>query len=117
MLRWTRAVRGSGGLRILAAAAGGLAVYAAFAPSTQWWAAILGLGLLGTAVDGTRWRSAFGLGTVFGLTFFLPLLVPLSEKEAGTVLRLVDALEDHDDVQKVYANFNVPDEVMARLSP
>jgi len=28
----------------------------------------------------------------------------------------VDALEDHDDVQKVYANYSVPDEVMARLS-
>ena len=32
------------------------------------------------------------------------------------MLRLIDALEDHDDVQKVYANFNVPDEVLARLS-
>ncbi len=44
------------------------------------------------------------------------LQVPVSEKEAEAVLRLVDALEDHDDVQKVYANFSVPDEVMARLS-
>jgi YebC/PmpR family DNA-binding regulatory protein len=44
------------------------------------------------------------------------LQVPLSEKEAEAVLRLVDALEDHDDVQKVYANFSVPDEVMAKLA-
>lgn len=44
------------------------------------------------------------------------LQVPVSEKEAETVLKLVDLLEEHDDVQKVYANFNVPDEVMARLS-
>lgn len=44
------------------------------------------------------------------------LQVPVSEKEAEAILRLVDALEDHDDVQKVHANFNVPDEVMARLS-
>src|SRR2546422_217839 len=28
--------------------------------------------------------------------------VPLSEKDAAAVLKLVDALEDHDDVQKVY---------------
>jgi YebC/PmpR family DNA-binding regulatory protein len=42
--------------------------------------------------------------------------VPVSEKEAEALLRLVDALEDHDDVQKVHANFSVPDEVMARLS-
>ena len=42
--------------------------------------------------------------------------VPLTEKEAEAVLRLVDALEDSDDVQKVHANFNVPDDVMAKLS-
>ena len=44
------------------------------------------------------------------------LQVPVSEKDAEAILRLVDALEDHDDVQKVYANFIVPDEVMTRLS-
>jgi len=50
------------------------------------------------------------------ITRLATLEVPVSEKEAEAVLRLVDALEEHDDVQKVYANFNVPDEVMARLS-
>ena len=50
------------------------------------------------------------------LTRISSLLVPVSVKEAEAVLRLVDAFEDHDDVQKVYANFNVPDEIMARLS-
>lgn len=50
------------------------------------------------------------------LTKVASLQVPVSEKEAEAILRLVDALEDHDDVQKVHANFNVPDEVMARLS-
>ncbi len=30
-------------------------------------------------------------------------------KEAGQVLRLMDMLEDHDDVQKVYANFDIPE--------
>jgi YebC/PmpR family DNA-binding regulatory protein len=34
------------------------------------------------------------------------------EKEAGQMLRLVEALEDNDDVQNVYANFDIPDEVM-----
>ena len=28
------------------------------------------------------------------------------------MLRLVEALEDNDDVQNVYANFDIPDEVM-----
>ena len=35
-----------------------------------------------------------------------------SEADARKVLRLVDALEDHDDVQAVYANFDVPDNVL-----
>jgi len=28
------------------------------------------------------------------------------------VLRLIDALEEHDDVQAVYANFDIPDDVL-----
>jgi transcriptional/translational regulatory protein YebC/TACO1 len=44
------------------------------------------------------------------------ILVPVSERDAEAILKLVEALEDHDDVQKVYANFDVPDEVLARLS-
>ncbi len=35
--------------------------------------------------------------------------VTVTGKEAGQVLRLVDLLEDHDDVQKVYANFDIPE--------
>lgn len=35
------------------------------------------------------------------------------ESEAKKVLRLVEALDDHDDVQNVYANFDIPDSVMA----
>jgi transcriptional/translational regulatory protein YebC/TACO1 len=38
--------------------------------------------------------------------------VPLDEDGARKVLRLVDALEDLDDVQNVYANFEVPDDVL-----
>jgi len=32
------------------------------------------------------------------------------------VLRLVDGLEEHDDVQQVYANFDIPEQIMAALS-
>lgn len=42
--------------------------------------------------------------------------VTLDEERAATVLKLLDALEDSDDVQNVYANFDIPDAVMARLS-
>jgi transcriptional/translational regulatory protein YebC/TACO1 len=37
-------------------------------------------------------------------------------KEAEQVLKLMEALEDLDDVQKVYANFDIPEEEMERLS-
>lgn len=42
--------------------------------------------------------------------------VKVDGKHAAQILRIVDALEDNDDVQKVYANFDVPDEVMDELS-
>ncbi|MDH2427384.1 YebC/PmpR family DNA-binding transcriptional regulator [Sphaerisporangium sp. TRM90804] len=46
----------------------------------------------------------------------LPTLsVPLDEESARKVFRLIDALEDSDDVQNVYANFDVSDEVLAKL--
>jgi transcriptional/translational regulatory protein YebC/TACO1 len=37
------------------------------------------------------------------------------EKSAGAVLRLVEALEDLDDVQNVFANFDVSDDIMESL--
>ena len=40
----------------------------------------------------------------------------VEEDKAGTLLRLVDALEDDDDVQNVYANFEVSDDVMEKLA-
>jgi YebC/PmpR family DNA-binding regulatory protein len=35
-----------------------------------------------------------------------------SEADARKVLRVIDLLEDHDDVQAVYANFDIPDHVL-----
>ncbi|NUP03366.1 MAG: YebC/PmpR family DNA-binding transcriptional regulator [Nonomuraea sp.] len=47
---------------------------------------------------------------------FLPTMsVPLDEDGAKKVFRLIDALEDSDDVQNVYANFDVSDDVLAAL--
>ncbi len=42
--------------------------------------------------------------------------VEVNDKEAETLLKLLDALEDNDDVQRVSANFDIPEEVMERLS-
>ena len=41
---------------------------------------------------------------------------PVDEEKAQSVLRLLSVLEEDDDVQNVYANFEVDDETMARLS-
>jgi len=71
---WRRSLFGPGGLRILAAAAGGYALYWAFAPSTRWWLAIVGFAMLGLSLDGRTWRAGCGLAFLFGLTFYLPLL-------------------------------------------
>jgi len=42
-------------------------------------------------------------------------LVPVSEADAHQLMRLIEALEDLDDVQEVYGNYQISDEVMARL--
>jgi YebC/PmpR family DNA-binding regulatory protein len=48
---------------------------------------------------------------------FVPTMeIPVDEDHARSVFRVIDALEDSDDVQDVYANYSVPDEIMEKLS-
>lgn len=42
--------------------------------------------------------------------------VQVEGKQAEQVLRFMEALEDHDDVRRAYANFDISDEVMAELA-
>jgi YebC/PmpR family DNA-binding regulatory protein len=49
------------------------------------------------------------------VTMVPSMSIPLDGSNAGQVLRLLDALEDLDDVQDVYANFDISDEVMAQV--
>ncbi|MGV0819731.1 YebC/PmpR family DNA-binding transcriptional regulator [Martelella sp. FOR1707] len=42
--------------------------------------------------------------------------IPVDEERATSLMKLIDNLEDDDDVQNVYSNFEVDDEVMAKLS-
>jgi transcriptional/translational regulatory protein YebC/TACO1 len=42
--------------------------------------------------------------------------VEVGEDEAGTLIKLIDALEDDDDIQTVWGNYEVSDDVMERLS-
>src|SRR4029078_10690879 len=45
-------------------------------------------------------------------TFLPSMQVPLDAEGASKVLKLIEALEDSDEVQNVYANFDVSDEIM-----
>jgi YebC/PmpR family DNA-binding regulatory protein len=49
------------------------------------------------------------------VTFVPQSTIRLEGKEAQQVLRLVEGLEELEDVQKVYANFDIPDEVLETL--
>lgn len=42
--------------------------------------------------------------------------VPVDEEKAQSLMKLIDILEDDDDVQNVYSNFEVSDEILAKLS-
>lgn len=47
---------------------------------------------------------------------FVPTMqVELDEEGARKIFKLIDALEDSDDVQNVFANFDVSDDVMAKV--
>jgi YebC/PmpR family DNA-binding regulatory protein len=51
------------------------------------------------------------------LTMVPTATIALADAEAARkVLRVVDALDEHDDVQNVYANFDIPDEILATVS-
>lgn len=50
------------------------------------------------------------------LTMLPQTTVRLEDKNAQQMLRLMETLEDHEDVQHVYANFDIPEEVMATFS-
>ena len=42
--------------------------------------------------------------------------IAVDEERAQTLLKLIDILDEDDDVQNVFANFEIPDEVMAKLT-
>ena len=42
--------------------------------------------------------------------------VKLEENDARKTMKIMDALEDSDDVQEVYANFDIPEEILEALA-
>ena len=43
------------------------------------------------------------------------LTVEMDEKGASTLLKLIDALDDDDDVQTVWGNYDISDEIMEKV--
>ncbi len=58
---------------------------------------------------GIKWEVA-------ELTMVPTSTVKVGVQEAKQVLALVESLEDQDDVQKVYSNFDIPDEILEKLA-
>ena len=57
-----------------------------------------------------------GIAVVSSEVTMLPQnTVPVDGADARAVLKLMEALEDHDDVQSVYANFDIPESVLAEV--
>jgi transcriptional/translational regulatory protein YebC/TACO1 len=48
-------------------------------------------------------------------TFLPSVSVPLDEDGARKIFRLIEALEESDDVQNVYANFDVSDDILEKV--
>lgn len=58
---------------------------------------------------GIKWETA-------ELTKLPNSTIKISGNDAKQLLALIESLEDHDDVQKVYANFDIPDEVLEEIA-
>lgn len=58
---------------------------------------------------GIKWQDA-------EITMIPSSTIKVVGNEAKQVLVLIDALEEHDDVQQVYGNFDIPDEIMEQLT-
>lgn len=56
-----------------------------------------------------------GIVLVLAETTMLPKnYAPLEKKDALQMVKLMEAIEEHDDVQNVYANFDAPDEIISK---
>jgi transcriptional/translational regulatory protein YebC/TACO1 len=58
---------------------------------------------------GIKWQDA-------ELTMVPSSTVKVSGNDARNLLAMIEALEDHDDVQQVYANFDIPDEILEQAA-
>jgi YebC/PmpR family DNA-binding regulatory protein len=69
---------------------------------------------LGAVVEALE--QVFGAPSSTGLVWRPKTTTPVSGDPAQTLMKLIDALDDDDDVQAVYANYEISDEEMAKLA-
>jgi YebC/PmpR family DNA-binding regulatory protein len=62
------------------------------------------------AIKAKNWKTSYA-----EVTYVPQSTVSLDEKKAEQCLRLMDAFEDHDDVQNVYSNYEISDEIMEKI--
>jgi YebC/PmpR family DNA-binding regulatory protein len=60
-------------------------------------------------------EAVLGVAETVKLAWKPTLTVSLDEKDAGTLLKMIDMLDDDDDVQTVWGNYEIADEVMEKL--
>ncbi len=58
---------------------------------------------------GIKWQDA-------EVTMIPSSMIKVTGNDAKQVLALIDALEEHEDVQQVYANFDIPDEILEQVA-
>ncbi len=61
-------------------------------------------------------EAKFGAPEAARLDWKAGSAIPVGEEDAETLFKLLDALDDNDDVQRVATNFEVADEILERLS-
>lgn len=61
-------------------------------------------------------EKKFGAATSGKLTWLPKNSVTLNDEQAAVILKLLDALEDNDDVQEVFSNFEIPEAILQKLS-
>ncbi|CAM3030769.1 YebC/PmpR family DNA-binding transcriptional regulator [Sphingomonas antarctica] len=61
-------------------------------------------------------EASLGEGEGAKLAWRAQTMVDVNEGDAGTLLKLLDALDDDDDVQTVWGNYEISDDIMERLA-
>lgn len=61
-------------------------------------------------------ETTFGEAESVSATWKPQNVTPVDEDKAATLMKFIDVLEDDDDVQTVYANYDISDEIMEKIS-